>query len=197
MIVREILKIIGNTASATSDILDEFFADGGKSYVFAKVMHPEYMSKHERKRNRLKEEQYLKNREKQILRNAIFRLKKQGFIQQTNKSNKKIWQLTRLGKEKVEKLLNKINIAINKYEIEKSNDLTIITFDIPQKLSHLRHWLRASLINMEFTKLQKSVWRGKVKIPEEFIKDLHKYNLAEHIYIFRVAQIGNLSNSNK
>jgi len=43
-----------------------------------------------------------------------------------------------------------------------------------------------------FTMLQKSLWIGSNKIPEEFIEDLKEWKIIEYVHIFEVTKKGTL-----
>ena len=133
-------------------------------------------------------ENYIRNDRKNLSK-TIYKLKKQGFIKKVNKDGTFLWKLTRLGLKKLQNL-NKKFIPRNKYKGEAVNYSTIIAFDIPEKLKHLRSWIRYSLAIMGFEKLQRSLWIGKVKIPEDFIKDLYKLKINNCVVIFKVIDQG-------
>lgn len=139
------------------------------------------------KRGKSKNE-FVIERENQRLSNYINKLSKQGFIKKTNKFIK----ITELGKEKLEKLSKIIPLPKNKYIKKPSDETTIFVFDIPEKMSYFRKWLRMNLVTLDFKILQKSVWIGKVELPENFIKDIHNLNLEEYIHIFKVTKGGTL-----
>jgi len=120
----------------------------------------------------------------------LYHLRKEGLITSAKIKGKKIFQLTNKGKEKLEKL--RLRKSASGYEIKTDNLLKIIIFDIPEKQRRMRAWLREALINLEFNMLQKSVWVGKTKIPEEFIHQLKKLNLLPFVEIFEISKTGSL-----
>ena len=65
-------------------------------------------------------------------------------------------------------------------------------FDIPEKEKWKRVWLREVLGLCGFKMLQRSVWAGKNKIPEEFLADLRNFNMLEYVHIFEVSKKGTL-----
>ena len=138
--------------------------------------------------------------EKEIKRNEsnfyslLSYLKKQGFVKKGQKRNKTYWIITSLGKEKLEKL--KSAFPKLTYKQEKDDGLNIFTFDIPEKQKAKRNWLRRSLLALNFKMLQKSVWIGKNKLPEEFLKDLNDLKLIDFIHIFRVNRTGTIKELN-
>src|SRR3989344_2266184 len=80
----------------------------------------------------------------------------------------------------------------SKYPIQEKDELKIIIFDIPEAEKRKRAWLRSVLRNLEFTMIQKSVWSGKTKLPQEFISQMHKLNLLSYVEIFTISKTGSL-----
>ena len=138
----------------------------------------------------IKTKEFIK--EKRKFKQTIYKLKKQGLIKETKKPSFVFWKLTKSGIAKLKKLMEKAPKEKREYKKEPSECLLIVAFDIPESLRHLRKWLRASLIYLEFEKFQNSVWMGKTKLPEEFIKDIHKRKLNNYISIFKVVEHGTL-----
>ncbi|MBI2595069.1 MAG: hypothetical protein HYW38_02330 [Candidatus Colwellbacteria bacterium] len=116
----------------------------------------------------------------------LSQLKKDGLIQQKNGK----WSTTALGRKKHQSMLDRL--PIKKYESKPDLTLKIIIFDIPEKEKHKRDWLRSRLKGMGFKKLQKSVWVGKFKLPEDFLEDLRDAKLIEYVEIFAVTKSGSL-----
>ena len=98
----------------------------------------------------------------------IYKLKKEGLIENKNI----IFKLTKAGKEKIMKL-KKAFIgglpAPTSYNKVENNTLKIISYDIPEKFSHKRNWLRSVLKNLDFKFVHKSLWYGKAVIPKKFL----------------------------
>jgi DNA-binding PadR family transcriptional regulator len=122
----------------------------------------------------------------------LSQLKKQGFIEKKKRDNKSYWLITALGKRKLEKIRNTLYFPEPVYQKEKDNGLNIVVFDIPEEEKQKRNWLRQVLLNLEFTMFQKSVWMGKTKLPESFLEDLAKLDLADFVHIFRVLKPGTI-----
>ena len=197
MITKKILKALAATALTTVAILEIILEDSNPRHEHAKLFHAGYVPPHRRKRERDSFAQELSERKTRSVRVIISRLKKDGLIKASDdKQRKGLWRITQLGKKKLAKLNQSLGIFTKKYTAQPTNTLIIITFDIPEKLAGLRKWLRFCLLDMGFTKLQKSVWQGKVKIPEDFIEDINKFKLGEHIHIFEVTKYGTLDRKN-
>lgn len=128
-----------------------------------------------------------KNRKKKkikavTIRQSIRRLKKQGFVEE--KGGK--FFLTEKGKILGQKIAGIKNSVNKKWD----GKFRVVIFDIPEKKSDDRFWLRQELYMLEYKLLQKSVFIGKHPLPKELIKSIKKrgignsvnYILAEKIY---------------
>lgn len=146
-----------------------------------------------------REKRYEKYREEFRRRQRVYeyvsRLKNQGLILERKEKGKKVFNLSRRGIFKLEKLANRPMIDFpdpRRYGKESDHKVKIATFDIPEKVAHKRIWLRAALHHLGFEKLQQSVWLGKAVIPEEFLRDLVELGLSEYVEIFSVEKAGSL-----
>jgi len=134
-------------------------------------------------------------KERENLYNLIINLRKQGLVSRKEKTGKKFWQLTPKGEKELKKLkayYRKNNLPERKYSSDASDAFTIIIFDVPEKERRKRDWLRKKLVEMKFKKLQGSVWIGKYRVPEQFLKDLNESKLIECVEIFTVGKAGTL-----
>ena len=183
----QILEALADTAQEFSDTFNAILSAGyGASY---------FMVKHEivkKERARAKTE-----RERRVRMNysrILFKLKKEGFIEIKQKDQNKTISLTRWGKIKLDALRKRKNAELPQVSApaEKSDGIVIITFDIPEKERRKRDWLRITLNELGLKMIQKSVWMGKVKIPEEFLRSLHHLKLIECVEIFEISKTGTL-----
>ena len=78
------------------------------------------------------------------------------------------------------------------YAKERNDAFVIIAFDIPEKERGRRSWLREALRNLGMKMVQKSVWMGKVKIPEAFLNDLRSFHLVDYVEVFEITKTGSL-----
>ena len=128
------------------------------------------------------------------INNLIYRLKRDGLI--INKGAGVVPLLTQEGKYFLKELKGDIYKGylpvFSKYKKEIGKDLIIIIFDIPERLVSKRNWLRSVLKILGYSLLQKSVWIGKTKIPQELIVDLKKLEIIQCIHIFTVKKAGTL-----
>ncbi len=137
-----------------------------------------------------------KRQEEKKFYTLLSKMRHEGLIKKEKFENGKIWELTKKGFNHLEKISGFPGIVLpqKKYKKEKSNDLTLIVFDIPEKYKYKRAWLRKYLIDLGFQILQKSVWIGKYEIPEDFLYDLKDLNLLDNMHILKVNKTGSLLN---
>ena len=184
----EILETIGDAAMGTADILLAIMTSPyGSSYS--------RLDRQREKIRRAREEIISELKEKQNLYNLLTRLSKDGLTFK-NKRGGIFWRLTEKGEKELEKLktyYQKNALPSREYKSEISGGFTIIVFDIPEKERRKRDWLRRKIVEMDFKMLQESVWIGKRKVSEEFVKDLDFCKLLPHVEIFTVSKTGSLS----
>jgi len=123
----------------------------------------------------------------------LYRLKRDGLVREIEKDGKYFVKITLKGAEILEKHYLNI-LPASKYENIGDKTLKIVIFDIPESEKRKREWLRCALKNLGFEMLQKSVWAGKIKLPEEFIKDLNTINILSCVEIFTISKTGSLRN---
>ncbi len=119
----------------------------------------------------------------------MYNLKRSGLVAATPGKDG-IFKLTAKGKSFLRKLRWKRTPTTK----EDSNKATtkVVIFDVPEKQRRYRRWLREVLSGLGFTMLQKSVWAGKVKLPEDFLVDLRDMGLMKFVEIFSIGESGTL-----
>lgn len=179
-----ILEILEDEALTTIDILSAILSSGyGASY--SKLNQTLESTK--TKRKKLSSETINRQR----FSNLISKLKRENLISRNNDG----WKITRYGKNKLKQIreLGKNKISTSPfYEKKNANNFTLIIFDIPEIYKEKRNWLRWALTNMDFKILQKSVWIGKVVIPNEFLRDLKILKIFNYVHIFSVFKSGTI-----
>ena len=142
---------------------------------------------------KISKEEYARQQEKSFY-TLLSRLHQDGMIQRKKSGMKSIWNITKMGLGKLEKVLKSIKANLPKKFYKKIPDesLTIIIFDIPEKFKGRRVWLRKNLRALGFSLLQKSVWAGRCGVPEEFMYDLKSLRLLPFLHIFKVQKGGSL-----
>ena len=102
------------------------------------------------------------------------------------------WHITKKGIERLLKRKRTLSLRgmARRYESGADTSLKIIAFDIPEAYRGKRDWLREALRCLGFRLLQRSVWYGKRKIPESFLRDLRKHGLLRYVHIFLIEKAG-------
>jgi len=176
----QILEILGEGLMTAADIITVILESGyGASYSKLTRNYSKIESR------RL--DSHFAALERQRFYNLISKLKREGLIE----GNRKL-KITRYGKEKILKSRNVAEVKVIKYKPEKDDATKIIIFDIPERERYKRNWLRTSLLQLGFKLLQKSVWIGKVKIPEEFIEDLKFMKIDRCVHVFSADKLGTI-----
>lgn len=178
-------RILEHLADATADSL----------YLFVAIIDSGYgasRSKIERRARELRE-QGLSGPNKNDLRRRrnnfysyLYHLQKDGLIERQRGK----WFINARGREKYKTLLNRL--PRKRYQKEADTSLKIVIFDIPEKEKAKRNWLRGRLIELGFKMLQKSVWAGKMKLPQGFLDDLRDLKMIQYVEVFAVTKSGSL-----
>lgn len=124
----------------------------------------------------------------------LSKLKKEGFISKRGNGTNSFWSITNDGLRKLSSFKNREKDLRSylEYIKEETDKLIIVAFDIPERLRFHRAWLRDALKFLGFNMIQKSVWMGNIKIPEEFISDLRRKGVLEYVDIFEAGNRGTL-----
>ena len=192
MLIRSLLNAI--------DACDEFVMDilylGGSIDPInvsrrARGLDP-WISEEKRKRIQKEALKELETQKRQKIANLLCYMQRKGLVEKT--TNKAL-RLTNKGRQKLELVNQKLLSIADTPPIQKGiyteNDaLKVVIFDVPEQDKWKRKWLRQSLQNLDFTLLQKSVWIGKRKLPEEFIQLLSELDLLPHVHIFTIQEQG-------
>jgi|SRR3989344_4097507 len=189
----KLLKYIGNAAVDVSD-LTAAFLESGYGASPQKIMNK--FEKRSIMRAKNKEAKSEKERFRQRFYSMLHKLKKDGLVDVAIENKKSFLRLTSDGKRRL-LALKKIHanaLPDNSYSEcgAVNGKFTIVVFDVPEKERRKRFWLRSALRNLGFQLIQKSVWMGKVKIPEMFLDDLKESRLIEYVEIFEISKTGSL-----
>ncbi|MDP3956681.1 MAG: CRISPR-associated endonuclease Cas2 [bacterium] len=179
-----ILEVISEGATDSVDLIKALLSAGyGASY--GKIQYEL------RKNSSKREDRSIRKESAERYYSLLYKLKRDGLIK---KNESKILRITEKGKRLLERLKNRErNQTPNThYHAVADNRSIIIAFDIPEIERKKRNWLRLALQNIGLTRVQKSLWMGKVKLPKEFIGDLHELKLIEFVEIFEITKTGSL-----
>lgn len=190
-ITLKILESVKGIMINTTDLFDAILSSGyGASY--GKMQYE--LSKRQRERQNKEFIQEQRKRLKQRYYKMMYVLKQDGLIERKQKDKKKFWILTEKGKDKLTSFRKKNKKCLPEilYPKEKADKVIVAIFDVPEVEKRKRNWLRAALDNLGLKMVQKSVWMGKVKIPQEFLDDLLKMKLVDFVEIFEITKTGSL-----
>ncbi len=186
-----ILEVVGGATVDAIDLFDAFL-NAGYGASFNKINYE--MGKRSRARLEKNIEAAYQKQIKQRYYNFIYKLKQSDLIKEKQGDHKKVFTLTKKGKDKLMLLKRQKREKPPNYSYikEKGDKFIIVMFDIPEKERRKRAWLRSALNNLDFKMIQKSVWMGKTKIPKIFLEDLFELKLVDFIEIFEINKTGSL-----
>lgn len=132
--------------------------------------------------NKIKKTRKIREFKEMNIRQSLWRLKRMGFVRQEGKK----YFLTEAGKRLADYILQRKKALDKKWD----GKYRVVVFDIPEKQSGARDWLRSELYLLNYKKLQKSVFIGKNPLPGDLIKEIKSrkignfvnYILADKVY---------------
>ncbi len=185
-IIYKILNSIGNQALNYFDFTEAFLksgygATGNKiEYQFNKL---------QKQRVALR----LNEQKTKHFKNYLSKLKTDGLILEN--SSKQIY-LSKKGKKKLDNFKNSPISNKADYKKQVGEKVVVVSYDIPVAFNRERNILRDILKMLGFNLIHKSVWVGKVRLPERFITDLHRLGILEYVEILEVTKNGTLKSKN-
>ncbi|MEK9179983.1 MAG: CRISPR-associated endonuclease Cas2 [Patescibacteria group bacterium] len=187
----KILEKLSEAAIGMADLLEAIHSSGYGASV-NKINYT--LRKIQRQRRKNSEETEKDIRLQKRYYNILDWLRRDGLIAERLEGNRKVFYLTRLGYQKLSLLHKRMANALPapRYEAAEHKGFVIATFDVPEKEKRKREWIRAALKNMGFKMLQKSVWIGKIKVPQNFIDDLSRLRLIDFVEIFEITKTGSI-----
>lgn len=124
----------------------------------------------------------------------LSKLRKDGLIEKRQKKQQSWWTITKKGLERLKVRKKNVDLPSGVYAKEFSDDWNLVIFDIPEKLKHIRVWLRKQLKSLDFVMLQKSVWIGKCGIPNDLMHDMRNLKILPYLHILKIHKKGSLIN---
>lgn len=125
----------------------------------------------------------LGKKRKQLFYNAIYRLKKKGYVL-TEVDRLK---LSHSGRKYIEKKL----AALKKFNYcfpENAPKNLILMYDIPEQKKAEREWLRLHLRKFGYSMIHKSVWVGPSPLPKGFSSYIERLHLSKNIKMLKLAK---------
>ena len=137
------------------------------------------------------------HRERQKFYSLLNQLKRDGLVLKKKQGKYSRWSITQKGMNHFIRIKNKPRgfgiLPKRHYAQKEAATLVIVSFDIPERERKKRDWLRENLMTLGFKMLQRSVWFGKVQIPENFIHDLKDNGILSYVHIFSVSKGGSVA----
>ena len=100
--------------------------------------------------------------------------------------------LSEKGKNKLHNFQNSFPLNKDLYKKKIGETVIVISYDIPIAFNRERNILRDMLRMLGFNLVHKSVWVGKVILPERFITDLNRLGIMDYVEILEVTKNGTL-----
>ncbi len=191
-IMLKCLDLVGSMALTALDLFGALL-DSGYGASYGKISREMEKREDERARRAFEREREAKIRQRYY--SMLYKLKNEGFLKTETRGQKEILVLTDKGRKK-SKLLRKNTkrepLPRQTFTKESSATLVLVIFDIPERERRKRMWLRSALRRIGLTMIQKSVWAGKVKIPEELLDMLLDLQLTPFVEILEITKSGTL-----
>lgn len=183
-----IFKVLESVEKATLGFADlfEVFLEAGYG---ASLGNLEYRLR--KKENRRADEEE-RRRIAQNYYSTLSRLKKEGLVEEITTKRGRSFFITATGKRKLSFWRGKRKELPRMPNAREGSTFIIVAFDIPEREKRKRVWLRQSLRRLGLSILQKSVWIGKVRLPEDFIESLRHLKLIDNVEIFEITKTGTL-----
>lgn len=189
-LVEKILEILQGQAEGAAELIDIVLSDRSTSYRKAR-------------RSLLRAPQSFKTdwasayRQRRVFYATLNRLKRQGLVVERKSGKRSVWKITQQGLKRWGFLMDRRGNPFSLWNMDLANEptkpgITIVAFDIPEREKFKRRWLRGCLKSLEFSMLQKSVWIGKRRLPEKFIRALREEDTLRSVQIFGISKTGTI-----
>lgn len=134
-------------------------------------------------------------RQRKNFYSLLQKLKRDGLIESraATRGRRSLWKTTNLGNKKHRLLKNESEKRKWLQERQKSSAVIIVSYDIPESYRRERDWVRDILKFFHFAMIHKSVWVGTTVLPRQFLDELRRKGILEHIEIFEVSKRGTIS----
>lgn len=190
-VVEKILGVLQLQAENTVDLIDTLLSDRRTAMRKARraILYgpPEF-----------KTDWLYAYRQRRVFYTTLNRLKKQGLVTGRKLGRNSVWKITKRGIARWRSLQKRQSDPFslrNREDFggERKPGITIVAFDIPEREKRKRKWVRECVRRFDFSMLQKSVWIGKRRVPEGFIRALRERGLLKYVQIFAVSQTGTIT----
>src|SRR6185436_9339754 len=127
------------------------------------------------------------------LQKYLSKLKHDGLISEN--ISKQIY-LSDKGKKKLNNFQDQVSSDKYLHNKKIGEKVVVVSYDIPIVFNKERRILRDILRMLGFNLVHKSVWVGKVVLPERFITDLGRLKILDYVEILEVTKNGTLKSKN-
>jgi phenylacetic acid degradation operon negative regulatory protein len=118
-------------------------------------------------------------------RAALCRLAKQGWLQRNVEGRRAFYVLTPLGRERLEEVRPRM---FSSRHATWDGQWTILTYSVPERLSHQRDRLRRELTFLGFGSMTPATWISPNPLVEITLRHLSLRNLDQYVHLFRARQ---------
>lgn len=184
--MKAVLGALKEGSLLTLELLDLVFGSYQRSY---KAAHRALYGGFDYESLKKKSRRDIEREEQQVFYTLLNKLKREEFIVKKQSKFGSLWNVTKIGLKKLNLLQSQASKQ-PRYSVEPEKTLKIIAFDIPETEKKKRGWLREAMRFLGFSMLQRSVWIGKNKIPEDFLLDLKDGGLVKYVHILEVGARG-------
>jgi len=185
-IIYKILSVLQEKTFSVIDLVDVFVSSGYGANI--NKIEYEFNKKNKKRINNQIDKEKIRK-----IKRYLYKLEKEGLI--LKNLSMKI-NLTQKGKNKLSVFKKSFLLNKTKYKREKSENIIVISYDIPIAFNKERNILRDMLRYLDFNLIHKSVWVGKTKLPKELIVDLENLGILDYLEILEVTKNGSLKSKN-
>jgi len=126
--------------------------------------------------------QEFKRYKKESLKVTLSRLRSRGYVENSTLG----WSITKKGKKHI-KDIRLLSYIKSPFADDASVNM-VLSFDIPEKDRHIRHWLRKQIKIFGYKMLQQSLWIGPSPLPASFLKRLENLDIRKNIKTFKITK---------
>lgn len=183
---QKLLRFLEQGADLTANIV-QAFREGKdvpilreKTRIYGRVAYMSAVRKYPWK------DRYLEHRRYYAL---LQKLEQQGMIAREQRKKGAPWRLTLRGKRFLRKLEGSENQGS---PYVGAAGVTVMSYDVPEKLRRERAYLRDALREMAFEQIHQSVWLGQKRVTPAFLTFLREYKILDCVHIFEISKVGTL-----
>ena len=117
------------------------------------------------------------------------RLQKEGLVSVEGVHKSRFWGLTNKGRSELRQMKKQVRFNT---EAIIPGGVTMISYDIPEKIRRERDSVREILKMFNFIQVHKSLWYANVTVTKKFVDYLREKKILDYVHIFEVSKHGTL-----